>query len=144
MEDIRSRCNLMVDLSKFIFNKKILSKVVVLGYINQFCNYILSKKSTKIRRFFFLLEYIQRFRGKLPMAPWLLNLNPLHVKLFGDKYSSQRTKFSYRISCSLRFWQIHHWIASSSYILYTCKISRKLKINSYVINKLFKLQIFVV
>ena len=33
------------------------------------------------------------------------------------------------------FWQIHHWITSSSSILHVCKISRKLKINSYVINK---------
>ena len=139
MEDIRSRCNLMVDLSKFIFNKKILSKVVVLGY-NKFCK----KKKYKNLEVILLLEYIQRFRGKLPMAPWLLNLNSLHVKLFGDKYTFQKTKFSYKISCSFRFWQIHHWIAFSSYILYTCKISRKLKINSYVINKLFKLQIFVV
>ena len=40
------------------------------------------------------------------------------------------------------FWQIHHWITSSSYILYTCKISRKLKINSYVINKLLLIPIF--
>ena len=42
------------------------------------------------------------------------------------------------------FWQIHHWIISSSYILYGCKIFRKLKINSYVSNKLFKLQTFIV
>ena len=34
------------------------------------------------------------------------------------------------------FLEIHHWITSSSYISYTCKISRKLKINNYVI-KLF-------
>ena len=32
----------------------------------------------------------------------------------------------------------------TSYILHICKIFRKLKINSYVINKLFKLQILVV
>ena len=64
MEDIRSRCNLMVDLSKFIFNKKILSKVVVLGY-NKFCK----KKKYKNLEVILLLEYIQRFRGKLPMAP---------------------------------------------------------------------------
>ena len=30
------------------------------------------------------------------------------------------------------------------HILHTYKVSRKLKINSYVINKLFKLQVFVV
>ena len=33
---------------------------------------------------------------------------------------------------------------SSSYILYACKISKKLNINNYVINKFFKLQIFVI
>ena len=33
------------------------------------------------------------------------------------------------------FLQIHRWITSSSYILHVCKISRKLKINSYIINK---------
>ena len=37
MEDIRKKCNPIVDLSKFTSNKKILSKVVVLRY-NQFCS----------------------------------------------------------------------------------------------------------
>ena len=32
IEDIRRRCNPNVDLLKFTSNKKILSKVVVLGY----------------------------------------------------------------------------------------------------------------
>ena len=41
MEDIRRKCNLMIDLSKFTYNKKILNKIVVLGY-NQVCNQILS------------------------------------------------------------------------------------------------------
>ena len=36
MEDIRRKCNSMVDLSKFTFNKKIFFKVVVLNY-NQVC-----------------------------------------------------------------------------------------------------------
>ena len=35
MENIRRRYNSMMDLSKFTSNKKILSKVVILGY-NQF------------------------------------------------------------------------------------------------------------
>ena len=39
------------------------------------------------------------------------------------------------------FWQIHYWITTSSYILHAYKISRKLKINSYVINKL---QVFII
>ena len=37
MEDIRKKCNPIVDLSKFTSNKKILSKVVVLRY-NQICS----------------------------------------------------------------------------------------------------------
>ena len=37
MESIRKKRNLMLDLSKFTSNKKILSKVVTLSY-NQFCN----------------------------------------------------------------------------------------------------------
>ena len=32
MKDIRSKCNPMVDFSKFTSNRKILSEVVVLGY----------------------------------------------------------------------------------------------------------------
>ena len=42
------------------------------------------------------------------------------------------------------FWQIHYWITSFSYILYAWKILRKLKIINYVINKLFKLQVFII
>ena len=42
------------------------------------------------------------------------------------------------------FRQIHHWMTFSSYIFHACKIFRKLKINSYIINKFFKLQVFVV
>ena len=37
------------------------------------------------------------------------------------------------------FLQVHHWITYSSYIIHACKIARKVKINSYIINKLFKL-----
>ena len=37
IENIIRRCNPMVDLPKFAFNKKILSKVVTLGY-NKFCS----------------------------------------------------------------------------------------------------------
>ena len=42
MEDLKRKCNPIIDLSKFTTNKKILSKVVDLGYI-QFCNYTLSE-----------------------------------------------------------------------------------------------------
>ena len=37
MENRKKRCDLMVDLSKFTFNKKILNKVVILNY-NQLCS----------------------------------------------------------------------------------------------------------
>ena len=36
------------------------------------------------------------------------------------------------------FWQIHHRTTYSSYLLHASKKFRKLKINSYIINKLFK------
>ena len=39
---------------------------------------------------------------------------------------------------------IQYHCCECSYILHACKISRKLKINSYVINKLFKLKVFIV
>ena len=73
-----------------------------------------------------------------------------------NKGKKIRTKFSNKINCSLRlqpysitfYWR---WILTNStldYIfflyLHTCKISRKLKINNYVINKFFKLQVFVI
>ena len=33
MEDIRRKCNLIVDLLTFTFNTKILSKIIILDYI---------------------------------------------------------------------------------------------------------------
>ena len=39
IKDIRRKCNSIADLSKFIFNKKILSELVVLRY-NQVCSQI--------------------------------------------------------------------------------------------------------
>jgi len=42
MEDIRRKCDPIVDLSKFTSNKKILNDVVALGY-NQVCSQILSE-----------------------------------------------------------------------------------------------------
>jgi len=41
MEDIRRKCNPMMDLSKFTSNKKILNEVVILDY-NQISSQILS------------------------------------------------------------------------------------------------------
>ena len=40
MKDIRRTHNLIMNLSKFIFNKKILNKIITLGY-NYFYNFIL-------------------------------------------------------------------------------------------------------
>ena len=37
MEDIRKRCNPMVDLSKFIFNEKILSKEITINFVAKLC-----------------------------------------------------------------------------------------------------------
>ena len=47
MEDIRRKCKLMMDLSKFTSNKKILNEVVVLDY-NQVCSPILSLSKPEI------------------------------------------------------------------------------------------------
>ena len=52
--------------------------------------------------------------------------------------------FTQYIFIKSEFWQIYHWITFSSYIVHACKISRKSKINSYVINKLFKLKVLVI
>ena len=46
------------------------------------------------------------------------------------------------IECEI--FQILHWITFSSYIFYTCKISKRSKINNYVINQMFKFQVFVI
>ena len=47
MEDIKRKCNPMMDMSKFTSNKKILNGVVVLGY-NQVCSPILSLSKPEI------------------------------------------------------------------------------------------------
>ena len=39
-------------------------------------------------------------------------------------------------------YKIHYWITFSSYIFHACKISRKLKINSYIIHKFFLIPSF--
>ena len=51
MEDIIRRCNLIVDLSKIITNKKILSKIIILAY-NKFCNKLRSKRMRIDLRYF--------------------------------------------------------------------------------------------
>ena len=78
-----------------------------------------------------------------------------------SKFTSNKnilTKFSYGIGCSqpktttlfnvflleVNFDKSTIGLPFFSYIIHTCKISNKLKINSYVINKLFKLQVIVV
>ena len=67
-----------------------------------------------------------------------------HQYLYGQSLTTKLVGYNLieYIFIEGKFWQIHHWITSSSYILYPCKIYRKLKINNYVINKLFKLQFF--
>ena len=60
MENIRRKCNLMVDLSKFTSNKKILNEVVVLDY-NQVCSPILSLSKPEIIIQLFKLYNINPF-----------------------------------------------------------------------------------
>ena len=62
MEDIRRKCNLMMDLSKFTSNKKILNEVVVLDY-NQVCSLILSLSKPEIIIQLFKLYNINPFRN---------------------------------------------------------------------------------
>ena len=40
------------------------------------------------------------------------------------------------------FWKFNCWIICSYYIFYDCKFSRRSKINSYIINQIFKFQVF--
>ena len=40
------------------------------------------------------------------------------------------------------FWKSNRWIACSYYIIYICKILRRSNINIYVINQMFKFQVF--
>ena len=56
-----------------------------------------------------------------------------------DDYNSIQYHF---IECEFK--QIYNLIIFSSYILNTCKIFRKLKINNYDINQKFKFQVFVI
>ena len=49
-------------------------------------------------------------------------------------------KFDYKISTQYifieyEFWKIHYWIRFSSYIFHAYKISKRININSYVINQ---------
>ena len=57
MDDIKRKCNPIVDLSKFIYNKKILSEVVDLATIKfLLSNFILFLVSVF---FFFLAEFLK-------------------------------------------------------------------------------------
>ena len=60
------------------------------------------------------------------------------------KFNYKVYNFTQYLFIRSKFWQIHHWITFFSFILHTCKISRKLQINNYIINQLFKLQIFII
>ena len=90
-------------------------------------------------------RYNQKYNPMMDLSKFTSNKNIL-------------TKFSYKIGCSqpkittlLNFFLLEVNFDKStiglpffSYIIYTCKISNKLKIDSYVINKLFKLQVIIV
>ena len=53
------------------------------------------------------------------------------------KFISKPFIFLY-INCE--FWKFNRWISCSYYIIYVCKISRKSKINCYVIKKMLKIK----
>ena len=57
------------------------------------------------------------------------------------KFGNNFTQFHSISFIVCEFKQIYHWITFSSYILDPCKKNFK-KINSYVINKIFKFQVF--
>jgi len=85
----------------------------VIFHVNQILFLIWSIKSSFMRSFKLQkLEFKQgqNLATKLVVA---LSYNLIQYLFIGDK-----------------FWQIHNWITSSSYILYACKISRKLKMNN--------------
>ena len=68
------------------------------------------------------------------------NSSEKYINLYGQSLVTKLiVALGYKLTQYLfiggEFWQIHHWIISSFYILHICKISKKLKINSYVINK---------
>ena len=97
-------------------------------FLNQSFSLIWWVESWNISVFLFLL--------------WLLLLllwmqHKLYIYIYTHIYKDYNI-FQY-IFIGGEFWQINYWIIYSFYILHTYKISRKLKINSYVINKLFKL-----
>ena len=63
---------------------------------------------------------------------------------FYKLYCNLRLQFHLIFFIKYEFKQIYNRITFSSYFLYARKIFRRLKISSYIINQLFKLQVFVV
>ena len=70
MRDIRRRYNPMVDLSKFTSNKKILSKVVTLGY-NQFVTKLCHVTNS------LLLEVGLGLTQFITHSPWIVHMGYL-------------------------------------------------------------------
>ena len=94
---------------------------------------------------FFFLHALIIFQLKFKSMRYLNEGLSILIIIFQLRSIINRTKFIYKISYNFiqylfikgEFWQIHHWITFSFYKLYVYKIYWKLKINSYIINKLF-------
>ena len=104
-------------------------------------NVIKSKFNSFLFLFYFLFHLAFNCFDSISM--WFRLWQSLGTKLVVALYYNF-TQYIYIFFTGDEFWQIYHWITFSFYILYSCKIFRKLKINYYVINKLFKLQVFLV
>ena len=79
----------------------------------------------------------------------VLGLEYIYIYIYSQSLATNLVvakdyNFTQYLFIECEYWQTHHWITFSSYILYTCKSSKRSKINNYVINQLLKLQVFVV
>ena len=76
-----------------------------------------------------MLDIRHLWMESLGCSQWIQCLHSIYIDIDIDIYI-------YIIKCE--FWQVYYWITFSFYILYAFKISRKSKINNYVINEMFK------
>ena len=71
------------------------------------------------------------------MSPYIVHLVPYVVELNGGEkilviklVITLDYNLTQYVFVGSEFWQTHQWITFSSYILYTCKIYKKLKIDA--------------
>ena len=81
---LRRKCNLIVDLSKFISNKNILSKIAILCY-NQACNLLASQKKEKKFVTCCKTLFIKELLSIPPPPPPLFNLKTFFIWKFSIK-----------------------------------------------------------